>query len=160
MNEDEKKKTEEYKSLNNFIKNNISKSQNEIKKDHKTIINFRNIFNFQFEKVGGYYLISEDCVDKIITEITNSYDNKTIFNLQEFDFELEDKINNVVSAVIIKFSIDWYISKHKSGEIIDKERLKQKTKDEVEKTIKRYLRIKNLYIGDLWSDCSSSSGDK
>jgi hypothetical protein len=73
---------------------------------------------------------------------------------------VEDKINNVVSAVIIKFSIDWYISKHKSGEIIDKERLKQKTKDEVEKTIKRYLRIKNLYIGDLWSDCSSSSGDK
>jgi integrase len=94
MNEDEKKKTEQYKSLNNFIKNNISKNQNEIKKDHKIIINFRNIFNFQFEKVGGNYLISEDCVDKIITEITNSYNNKTIFNLQEFDFELDDKINN------------------------------------------------------------------
>jgi hypothetical protein len=73
---------------------------------------------------------------------------------------VEDKINNGVSSVIIKFSTDWYISKLKSGEIIEEKRLKQKTKDEVEKTIKRYLRIKNLYIGDVWSDCYSPPGDE
>ncbi len=73
---------------------------------------------------------------------------------------VEDKINNRVSAVIIKFSTDWYTSKLKPWEIIEEKRLKQKTKDEVEKTINRYLGIKNLYIGDVWSDCSSSSGDK
>jgi hypothetical protein len=71
-----------------------------------------------------------------------------------------DRINDRVSAVILKFSTDWYISHPEAGGVGGKKRLIEKTKDEIGKTINRFLGIKNVYIGDVWSDCNSSSGDK
>jgi hypothetical protein len=72
----------------------------------------------------------------------------------------QDKINDRVGAVILKFSSDWFHSNFDEGVVYRKKRLIEKTKYEVEKEINRFLGIKGVYVGNVFSDCNSSSGDK
>jgi len=72
----------------------------------------------------------------------------------------EDKIDNRVGAVILKFSNEWYMSNDESVELNRKLKSIQTTKHEIEKTINRFLGIKNVYVGNVLSDCNSSSEDK
>jgi hypothetical protein len=72
----------------------------------------------------------------------------------------EDKIDDRVSAVILKYSTEWYNSNVKEGGVNRTKILIEKTRYEIEKTIIRFLGIKNVYIGDVRSDCNSSSEDE
>jgi hypothetical protein len=68
--------------------------------------------------------------------------------------------NDRVGAVILEFSTEWYNSNVKEGGVNRTKILIEKTRYEIEKTINRFLGIKNVYIGDVRSDCNSSSEDK
>jgi integrase len=95
--EEEEIEINNLKSINNHLKESIN--ENNYSKGDKIQIKFRNIFNFEFEKLGENYLISEGCIDETITNITNSIKNKDkrlmgITEIEDFDFDIEDKINN------------------------------------------------------------------
>ena len=65
----------------------------------------------------------------------------------------EDKINDRVGAVIVKFSEEWYRSNDEDRELNRKLKLIQTTKDDIGKLISKFLGIKNLYVGNVLTNC-------
>jgi integrase len=94
--DEEKRKIEQLNSSQNWF--------NSIKRDDDgldIILKFENKFNFDFEKSSGGYIVSENKIDelteKITKEITISSKYKTsngFFLIEDFDFELDDKLIN------------------------------------------------------------------
>jgi hypothetical protein len=66
----------------------------------------------------------------------------------------EDKIDDMVGAVIIKFSEEWYRSNDETRELKRKLELIQTTKDDISKLISKFLGIKNLYVGSVLTNCN------
>ena len=91
--DEEKIKIEQLNSSQNWF--------NSVKRDDDLdiILKFENKFNFDFEEIAGGYIVNENKIDelteKITKEITISSKYKTsngFFLIEDFDFELDDKL--------------------------------------------------------------------
>lgn len=67
-----------------------------------------------------------------------------------------DKDNDRVAGVIVIFSNDWYRKSDKQ-EYLNKQFISiHTTKEDIKQNAKKYLGIKNLYVGAYLEDCNSS----
>lgn len=72
-----------------------------------------------------------------------------------YDFT-HDKDNDRVAGVIVIFSNDWY-RKSDEQEYLNKQFISiHTTKEDIKQNAKKYLGIKNLYVGAYLEDCNSS----
>lgn len=147
LTDDEKKEINKLKNTKNWVSN----FKNENSKEFELLLKFENKFNFDFEKVGHLYLIKESKILELINEITNEIKYKPnkhkniegVLRIEEFDFELEDKLIKDERLIQLNKLKNHLINKQKESEknIIDVSNdINQKVYNLITNVI---LRIKN-----------------
>lgn len=120
LTEDEKKEFNRLKNLKNWISN----YKKENCEDFELVLKFENKYNFDFKKEGHLYIITESKIDELINEITNEISYKpnrykkieSILLIEEFDFELEDKLMKDERLIQLKKLKNHFLKKQRENE--------------------------------------------
>jgi integrase len=133
--EEEKIKIKDF----NVRKNMIQDFKKSINEDYNVLLKFENKYDFDFEKVGDAFLITEKKCDELIKKITDelSYKLVGLFDIRKFDFDYDEKLMNDERLVQLK-KLKQYVQDHQ------KENLNRTTKNENEIDSQAYDTITNI----------------
>jgi hypothetical protein len=87
-------------------------------------------------------------------------DGKSYEGVCDYMFIADYDDNDRVGSVMITFSEEWYRSNDETQELNRKFKLVQTTKDDIGKSISRFLGIKNVYVGSYLGKCNSSLNEQ
>jgi integrase len=148
LSEKEKEEIDNFKMLNDKVVRDQKTDKSE-----KIEVKFRNIFDFDFEKIGDdLYLISEECIENQVIYITTLLKNPTpkfdivsLLKHREYDIDLDtdDKIKNDERLVQLN-KIEEYIKIEKINRLKSINQIIETNNNNIYKlTINIILRLKN-----------------